>query len=106
MPDSDGPNPDLILIDGELTSGSTLLFYTRQPVHLVNGRVNGPWFGSLWPDAPHVFETDDSLHRLWATPRRLFLLTYHPDTRIPDLARFGPVHVLAASGGKTILTNQ
>jgi hypothetical protein len=100
------PNPDLILIDGELTSGSTLLFYTRQPVHLVNGRVNGPWFGSFWPDAPHVFETDDSLHRLWATPRRLFLLTYHPDTRVPDLARFGPVHVLAASGGKTILTNR
>jgi 4-amino-4-deoxy-L-arabinose transferase-like glycosyltransferase len=97
---------DLILIDGELTSGSTLLFYTRQPVHLVNGRMNGPWFGSFWPDAPSVFEDDASLDRLWAGPRRIFLLTYHPDARSPDLARFGPVRVLASSGGKSILTNQ
>jgi 4-amino-4-deoxy-L-arabinose transferase-like glycosyltransferase len=101
------PQPnDLILIDGELTSGSTLLFYTGQPVHLVNGRINGPWFGSFWPDAPAVFETDSSLDRIWAGPRRLFLLTYRPDTRAPELSRFGPVHVLASAGGKSILTNQ
>jgi len=97
---------DLILIDGELTSGSTLLFYTRQPVHLVNGRINGPWYGSFWPDAPAIFEDDASLRSLWAGPRRLFLLTYHPDARIPDLARFGPVRVLASAGGKSILTNR
>jgi hypothetical protein len=100
------PRPDdLIVIDGELTSGSTLLFYTQQQVHLVNGRVNGPWYGSFWPDSPAVFETDASLDRLWAGPRRIFLLTYHPDARIPELARFGPVHILAAAGGKSILTN-
>ena len=101
------PQPnDLIVIDGELTSGSTLLFYTGEPVHLVNGRINGPWYGSFWPDAPDVFETDASLDHLWAGPRRLFLLTYHPDVRTPDLSRFGPVRVLASAGGKSILTNQ
>ena len=97
---------DVILIDGELTSGSTLLFYTQQAVHLVNGRVNGPWYGSFWPDAPHIFETDDSLRRLWTGPQRLFLLTYHPEDRIPDLSRFGPVHVVASAGGKSVLSNQ
>jgi len=101
-----GSQPDLILIDGELTSGSTLLFYTRQPVHLVNGRINGPWFGSLWPDSPRIFEDDASLRALWAGPRRLFLLTYHPGQRTPDLARFATVRTLASSGGKTILTNR
>lgn len=101
------PRPDdLILIDGELTSGSTLLFYTRQPAHFVNGRVNGTWYGSFWPDTPAVFETDDSLDRLWAGPRRLFLLTYTPAARIASLSPFGPVHTLAAAGGKSILTNQ
>jgi hypothetical protein len=99
-------SPGLIVIDGELTSGSTLLFYTRQPVPLVNGRINGPWYGSFWPDSPQIFETDASLRQLWSGPRRIFLLTYHPETRIPDLARFGPVHVLASAGGKSILTNQ
>ena len=97
---------DLIVIDGELTSGSTLLFYTGEPVHLVNGRINGPWFGSFWPDAPAIFETDESLRQLWSGRRRIFLLTYHPDQRIPDLARFAPVHTLASAGGKSILTNQ
>jgi 4-amino-4-deoxy-L-arabinose transferase-like glycosyltransferase len=97
---------DLILIDGELTAGSTLLFYTRQPVHFVNGRVNGTWYGSFWPDTPAIFETDDSLDRLWAGPRRLFLLTYTPAARTASLSHFGPVRTLAAAGGKSILTNR
>jgi hypothetical protein len=97
---------DLIVLDGEFTSGSTLVFYTGEPVHLVNGRVNGLWYGSFWPDSPRVFETDDSLHQLWASPRRIFLLTYDEATRERDLARFGPTYVLAESGGKTILTNR
>jgi 4-amino-4-deoxy-L-arabinose transferase-like glycosyltransferase len=101
------PRPgDLIVIDGELTAGSTLLFYTQQQVHLVNGRVNGPWYGSFWPDSPAIFENDESLHQLWASPRRIFLLTYHADKRVPDLSRFGPVHSLASAGGKSILTNR
>ena len=101
------PRPDdLIVIDGELTSGSTLLFYTQQPVHLINGRVNGPWYGSFWPDAPAIFETDATLDRLWASPRRTFLLTYHPDLRTLELSHFGEVHVLASAGGKSILTNR
>jgi 4-amino-4-deoxy-L-arabinose transferase-like glycosyltransferase len=101
------PKPDdLIIVDGELTSGSTLIFYTHEQVHLVNGRINGPWFGSFWPDAPHIFETDDSLRRQWAGPRRIFLLTYHADTRVPDLAHYGLVRAMASSGGKTILVNQ
>jgi hypothetical protein len=101
------PRPDdLILIDGELTSGSTLLFYTRQPAHFVNGRVNGAWYGSFWPDAPAVFDDDASLDRLWAGPRRIFLLTYTPAARTMGLSPFGPVRTLAAAGGKSILTNQ
>jgi 4-amino-4-deoxy-L-arabinose transferase-like glycosyltransferase len=97
---------DLILLDGELTSGSTLLFYTGQPVHLVNGRVNGPWFGSFWPDAPPIFEDEASLRRLWSSPQRIFLLTYDPVKRTTDLAAQGHVITLASSGGKTVLTNQ
>ncbi len=93
---------DRLMIDGELTAGSTLLFYTRQPVSLVNGRVNGTWFGSFWPDAPHVFETDASLRALWAAPQRIFLLTYDPAKREAQLA--GAI-VLASAGGKTVLIN-
>ncbi len=96
---------DLILLDGELTSGSTLIYYTGQQVHLLNGRVNGLWYGSFWPDAPPIFETEDSLRQLWASPRRIFLFTYNPTTRAKDLAPSGSVHTLASAGGKTVLTN-
>jgi hypothetical protein len=100
------PNPDdLIILDGELTSGSTLIFYTGQQVHLIDGRINGLWYGSFWPDSPHIFETEDGLHQLWAGPRRIFLFTYNPTARATDLKPYGGVHTLASAGGKTILTN-
>jgi hypothetical protein len=94
---------DAIVLDGELTSGSTLLFYTQQPVLLVNGRVNGPWFGSFWPDAPKIFEDEASLRKLWDGPRRVFLMTYHPAAREQELRG---AKVLASAGGKTVLVNQ
>ena len=101
------PRPDdLILIDGELTDGSTLLFYCRQPVHLVDGRVNGPWYGSFWPDAPPIFETAQRLHQQWASQRRLFLLTPNARARTEDLLPFGEVHPIAQAGGKVILSNE
>jgi 4-amino-4-deoxy-L-arabinose transferase-like glycosyltransferase len=100
------PRPDdLIVLDGELTSGSTLIFYTGQQAHLINGRVNGLWYGSFWPDSPPIFETEPSLHQLWASPRRIFLFTYNPTTRSHDLTPYGAVQTLATIGGKTILTN-
>ena len=97
---------DLILIDGELTSGSTLLFYTGQQVLLVNGHVNGPWFGSFWPDSPHIFANDNDLHNLWHGPHRVFLLTYNPQARTANLGPYGQVFDIAHSGGKTILSNK
>lgn len=97
---------DLVAIDGELTSGSTLLFYGQPPVYLVNGHVNGPWFGSFWPDAPKIFWDDANLKARWHGPARVFLLTYHPEQRTRDLAPFGPVTIVASSGGKTILSNR
>ena len=96
---------DAVMLDGELTSGSTLLFYTQHPLLLVNGRVNGPWFGSLWPDAPNMFPDEGALHRAWAGPQRVYLLTYE-HARLADLQRVAPVRVFAASGGKMILTNR
>jgi 4-amino-4-deoxy-L-arabinose transferase-like glycosyltransferase len=100
---------DLIIIDGELTAGSTLLFYAPQsaaPILLVNGDRNGPWFGGLYPDAPHIFLNDTQLDHLWSGPHRIFLLTYHPQARTANLTPFGAVHSFATSGGKTILTNK
>jgi 4-amino-4-deoxy-L-arabinose transferase-like glycosyltransferase len=105
-PPRPGQASDLIILDGELTSGSSLIFYTGQQVHLINGRVNGLWYGSFWPDAPPIFETEATLHQLWSSSRRIFLFTYNPTARTEDLTPYGPVHALASAGGKTVLTNR
>jgi 4-amino-4-deoxy-L-arabinose transferase-like glycosyltransferase len=95
-----------ILIDGEYTLGSSLNFYTQQPVALVDGRMNGTWYGSYWPDAPKIFESNNSLHELWSSNSpRLFLLTCN-GARAADLSHYGPVYRLASAGGKTVLTNR
>ena len=97
---------DQIILDGELTSGSSLIFYTRHQLHLIHGNVNGLWYGAFWSDSPRIFEDEDSLRRLWSGSSRVFLFTYHPEARTRDLAPFGPVHRIASSGGKTVLTNR
>jgi 4-amino-4-deoxy-L-arabinose transferase-like glycosyltransferase len=94
-----------VLIDGELTAGSSLLFYLDNPVLLVNGRVNGPWFGSFWPDARPIFLDDADLFRQWHTRSAVYLLTYHPEQRVPQLCKVGPVIRIATEGGKTVLRN-
>lgn len=96
---------DGVWLDGELTSGSTMLFYTQHPLVLVNGRVNGPWFGSFWPDAPPIFADDAALRQVWTGPQRVFLLTYE-QRRLTDLSALGPTHVFASSGGKLVLVNR
>ncbi len=97
---------DRVLLDGEYTLGSGIPFYAAREVSVVDGRVNGLWYGSHWPDSPDIFVSDDRLHALWAEPgRRLFLFTQNP-ARQADLARFGPVYMLFGSGGKTVLTNR
>ncbi len=96
---------DAVMLDGELTSGSTLLFYTQHPLLLINGRVNGPWFGSFWADAPPIFADENSLHQAWSSPQHVYLLTYQR-ARIADLQQVAPVRIFASSGGKMILTNR
>jgi hypothetical protein len=100
-----GPG-DRVLIDGEFTAGSSLVFYLREPVHLVSGRVNTLWYGSFWPDAPPIFETEASLRTLWRGQGRVFLLTYREGDRLRDLGSYGPVRTIARGGGKTVLSNR
>lgn len=96
---------DQIILDGELTSGSSVIFYTRHQVHLIHGNVNGLWYGSLWPGSPKIFESEESLRALWPGPKRIFLLTNMPGKRMRELGHYGSTRILASAGGKTVLTN-
>jgi hypothetical protein len=98
---------DMVAIHGEYESGSTLGFYLqRADIHIVDGRSSNLWYGSFFPDAPPIFETDASLAEKWRGQQRIFLwqsLT-DPPNQLPALP--GPVYVLVQSGGKEIVSNQ
>ena len=94
---------DTIVIDGEYEQGSTLNFYTGIPVHILHARSANLWYGSQFPDAPQVFETEGSFRQLWQGPGRVFLWTEGPNP--PQVAGL-QVYELAHSGGKYILSNR
>ena len=94
---------DLIVIDGDYEDGSTLNYYTGHPVRVLNHREANLWYGSYWPDAPRVFETNDSFLQLWSGPQRVFLWEQQ---REPEILRGQRVHEVARDGGKYILSNQ
>jgi hypothetical protein len=98
---------DMVAIHGEYESGSSLGFYLqRADIHIVDGRSSNLWYGSFFPDAPRIFETDDSVAQKWGGPQRIFLwqsLT-DPPSQLPLLP--GPVYILVKNGGKEIVSNQ
>ena len=93
---------DVVEINGEYEAGSTLGFYLRRQVRILNGRSSDLWYGSFFSDAPQIFDDDASFRRLWSGPQRIFLWT--PMDQVPALP--GPAYAIAQSGGKEILSNQ
>jgi 4-amino-4-deoxy-L-arabinose transferase-like glycosyltransferase len=93
---------DLVEINGEFEAGSTLGFYLRRQVRILNGRSSDLWYGSLFDDAPQIFDDQASFQRMWSGPTRIFLWT--PLDKVPVLP--GPAYAIAQSGGKEILSNQ
>lgn len=94
---------DLIVIHGEYEAGSTLGFYLkRNDIHILNGRSSNLWYGSFFPDAPHIFEDNKSIALQWTGVRRVFLWQDLSDP-LPDLP--GETYFITQSGGKEILSN-
>ncbi len=94
---------DAVVIDGEYEAGSSLGFYLRRgDLHLLHGHSANLWYGSFFPDAPHLFETDESLRARWLSTQRVFLWTT-PET-LPKLP--AQVYPVAEGGGKEIVSNQ
>jgi hypothetical protein len=93
---------DVVVIDDEYEQGSTLNFYLGVPVRILHVPSANLYYGSLFPDAPHVFETQPSFDQLWHSPTVVFLWTQNDNPQELDGANY---YVVAQSGGKRILTN-
>jgi 4-amino-4-deoxy-L-arabinose transferase-like glycosyltransferase len=94
-----------VVCDGEYSNASSVHFYTGQQILILNGRINGLWYGSLFPDSPPIFLDDAQFAQLWAGPDRVYFITSHEDRR-DTLASVAPVYLLTKAGGRYVLTNR
>ena len=94
---------DVIVIDGPYDEASTLNFYTGIQVHVLHEPSGNLWYGAKFPDAPHIFETRESLAAIWNGRAQIFVWTDQADPQeLHGLKSF----LLARSGGKSIFTNR
>jgi 4-amino-4-deoxy-L-arabinose transferase-like glycosyltransferase len=111
--------PGAIIEDnGDYEAASSVNYYTRHQIRILNGRCNNIWYGSKFPDAPAIFDDDASFEKLWRGDKPVFLLTdakSSPDRKpaeecpqkehLPDYVARDKACVLAKWGGKVVLTN-
>ncbi|MDP9338900.1 MAG: glycosyltransferase family 39 protein [Acidobacteriota bacterium] len=97
---------DVVVIDGEYSKASSVNFYTGIQLHPLNARINGLWYGSLFPDAPKIFEDDASFSDLWRGPKRVFFLTFN-DQAVERLRGLrAPFYQITHSGDKSVFSNR
>ncbi len=97
---------DRVLIYGDQSFGSSLVFYLRRPVGLINGRTTSMWFGSTFADAPPIYLDDADLVRLWNSSTRVFLFVPDFEQKRVDEVLGGNKLVYASSSGKIVYTNR
>jgi hypothetical protein len=96
---------DKVMIYGDQAFGSSLLFYLRRPIDLVEGRTTSMWFGSTFADAPKIYLSDADLRREWAGRGRIFLFV--PPYEKAKVDELLPVRVVIAEvSGKYVYSNQ
>jgi hypothetical protein len=97
---------DTIVIDGTHSQASSINFYTGRQLHMLNGRTDNLWYGSLFPDSPAVFEDDASFRKLWQGKDRVFFVVYDQKGQ-EKLSGLGPASFeIAKSWGKWVYSNR
>ena len=98
--------PGELIEDNAYYTFSSVFFYAKRDGLLWNGRKTNLEYGSYAPGAPNVFIEDPQFRELWNRPERYYLLVEGPSVpRIEKLVGRDQLHVVAASGGKFLMTN-
>ena len=97
-----------LIVDDQYYTFSSVFFYTNRRALLLNGRVNNLEYGSYAPDAPRdVFIDDGGFQKLWGAETRYYLTAEGPQMpRFERLVGKNALHIVAASGGKFLVTNK
>jgi 4-amino-4-deoxy-L-arabinose transferase-like glycosyltransferase len=95
-----------LIIDHHYYYFSSVFFYTNRRALLLNGRFMNLEYGSYAPGAPSVFIDDEQFKGLWLKPERSYLVAKQAALpRLQGMVGSAQLNVVAASGGKVLLTN-
>ncbi len=94
---------DQIVVSGLYENASTLNFYTGLPLRSLHAPGGNMWYGTQFPGAPQVWETQASFAEKWSGPRRVF---FWSDRDNPPALRGLTSYIIARRGGKTIFSNR
>ncbi|MGO9403083.1 MAG: ArnT family glycosyltransferase [Terriglobales bacterium] len=94
---------DQIVVIGLYENASSLNFYAGIPLHSLRPPAGNMWYGTQFPGAPRVFETEASFVEMWQGPHRVFLWAEEDD---PPALRGLPRYEVARRGGKIIFSNR
>jgi 4-amino-4-deoxy-L-arabinose transferase-like glycosyltransferase len=98
--------PGTLIVDRHYYTFSSVFFYTNRSALLLNGRRINLEYGSYAPDAANVFIDDSQFRELWLRPETAYIVANQSAVaRLEGLVGHDQLHVLAASGGKVVLTN-
>ena len=98
---------DVLVLEGSLSYGGALPFYTRRRLLLVNGAVDYFSITARLPEARGVFIDTGEMQKLWEGPRRVFLVAHRPfDRGLIAALPSASVHDLGGHGGSHLFSNR
>jgi hypothetical protein len=101
-------NPEALLIhEGPLENSAGLPYYTGRQIYVVDGRRGDLDFGSRFPEAKGLFLEREDVHRLWRSPRHIFLVTDRaPERSVLHLVVPEGYHLVGQEGRRWVYTNR
>ena len=101
-----------LILDDQYYAFSSIVFYAeayhREPILLLNGRINNLEYGSNAPGAPtNVFIDEGQFRERWLSLERYYVCADKTQVeRFEKLVGRDRLHALAESGGKFVFANQ
>jgi hypothetical protein len=113
----DGTPADTVVIYGEQSSASSIIFYTRsffhsRPALLVvprcgqHGEGTTLLWGSCYPDAPNIFLNQDQLAAMWGTGERKWLFAEDKDRSKVEQLLAGRLYPAQSLADKELWTDR
>ncbi len=113
---NDGSPSDSFIIYGDQSDASSVVFYThsflRSPAFIVvepcspHGAGSSLLWGSCYPDAPHIFLSEDQLSKMWGTGNRKWLFAQDRNQSKAEQLLAGRLYPVQSIADKALWTDR